>query len=543
MTTPAREWGLRTVPPSLQQKYLSEGWWNDASLGSVIANAIAEQPAQRMKIRSAVRPWTGTFDEVLDEAHSLAGALRSRGIVAGDVVAFQLPNWKEAAVSFWAAALLGAIVTPIVHFYGFKEVDYILRRTRVRALVTTDRFGRNDYLTTVDSVRSQAPDLEHVIVLSDDPVPSWAERYADLLEADPVIEPARVDPDAPALVAYTSGTTADPKGVVHSHRTICFEIEQLASMQTGSPPLLVGAPVGHGIGMLSGLLLPVHKREPINLIDVWDPGAVLAAMVEDNIASGSGSTYFLTSLLDYPDITQAHLKLMKRIGLGGSAVPVAVTERMVDLGISPVRSYGSTEHPSTSGARHEEALDKRMHTDGHALLGVELRIVDDEGTDVAPGSPGEILSRGPDCSIGYTDPTLTTKAFDPDGWFHTGDVGVLDDEGWLTIVDRIKDIIIRGGENISALEVEEQLLRLPGVAEAAAVAVPDERLGERVCALVRLTPGAPAPDLAAAKAHFERVGLARQKWPEELRVVDDFPRTASGKVQKFLLRERLRAES
>ena len=265
-------------------------------------------------------------------------------------------------------------------------------------------------------------------------------------------------------------------------------------------------------------------------------------MIEDNLASGSGSTYFLSSLLDHPDITPAHLKLMSRIGLGGSAVPVAVTERMTSLGISPVRSYGSTEHPSTSGARHEEPLDKRMHTDGHALLGVELRIVDDEGADVAPGSPGEILSRGPDCSIGYTEPTLTAKAFEADGWFHTGDVGVLDDEGWLTIVDRIKDIIIRGGENISALEVEEQLLRLPGVAEAAAVAAPDERLGEHVCALVRLIPGAPAPDLAAARAQFERAGLARQKWPEDLRVVDDFPRTASGKVQKFLLRDRLRSE-
>src|SRR3984957_14605252 len=171
MTSPAREWGLRTVPRSLEQKYLSEGWWNEGSLGSVIAIAIAEQPTQRMKIRSAVRPWKGTFDEVLKEAQHLAGALRARGIGAGDVVALQLPNWKEAAVSFWAAAILGATVTPIVHFYGAKEVDYILRRTRVRALVTADRFGCNDYLTTVDTVRSQAPDLEHVIVLSEDPLP------------------------------------------------------------------------------------------------------------------------------------------------------------------------------------------------------------------------------------------------------------------------------------------------------------------------------------------------------------------------------------
>ena len=533
-------WGLRTIPPQLEKDYVGAGSWTDDSLGTLISGSVSARPGLTMKIRSAVRPWTGTFGEVFDEARRLAASLRAWGVGPGDVVAFQLPNWKEAAVSFWAAALLGAVVTPIVHFYGAKEVGYILRRTRVRALVTADRFGRNDYLSMLEGLRADAPDLELIACVSDGPLPTWAVPFADLLGSDKLEGPLPVDPMSPALVAYTSGTTADPKGVVHSHRTIGFEIKQLGSMQSGNPPLLVGAPVGHGIGMLSGLLLPVWKGEPINLIDVWDPAAVLKSMLEDGVASGSGSTFFLTSLLDHPDLTAEHLKLMSRIGLGGSAVPSAVTERMTSLGISPVRSYGSTEHPSTTGCRHDEPLNKRCYTDGHPLLDVEVRLADDDGGESPIGQRGEIWSRGPDLCVGYTDPAVTATAFDAQGWFATGDIGVMDEDGYLTIVDRKKDIIIRGGENISALEVEEQLLRLPGVAEAAVVAAPDERLGEHVCGFVRLMPGADPPDLAAARNQFEKTGLARQKWPEELRVVDEFPRTASGKVQKFVLRDRLR---
>src|SRR5579863_2203557 len=316
---------------------------------------------------------------------------------------------------------------------------------RVRALVTADRFGRMDYLAALDGLRAGAPSLELVAVVGDSPAPADAVSFDRLLEGDPLDRPLAVDPTAPALVAYTSGTTADPKGVVHSHRTIGFEVRQLASMQSGNPPLLVGAPVGHAIGMLSGLLVPMVRNDPINLIDVWDPAAVLEAMIEDHLAAGSGATYFLTSLLDHPDCGPEHLKLMSRIGLGGSPVPSAVTERMAALGISAVRSYGSTEHPSTTGSRHEEPEAKRHYTDGRPLLGVELRLVDEGGRDVTPGERGEIWSRGPDCCIGYTDPTLTASNFDPEGWFATGDVGVLDAEGYLTIVDRKKDVIIRGG--------------------------------------------------------------------------------------------------
>jgi acyl-CoA synthetase len=213
------------------------------------------------------------------------------------------------------------------------------------------------------------------------------------------------------------------------------------------------------------------------------------------------------------------------------------------MDISIVRMYGSTEHPSITGARHEEPRDKRLYTDGHRLPGVELRLLDDDGKEVAAGVPGEIHSRGPDCFPGYTDPALTKECFDADGWYATGDVGVMDDDGYLSIVDRKKDIIIRGGENVSALEVEELVLRLPGVAEVAVVAAPDERLGEHACAFVRPLSGSQLPTLDAVRAHLDAAGLARQKWPEDLRPIEEFPRTPSGKIQKFALRDRLRREA
>jgi acyl-CoA synthetase len=538
------DWQLRTPPADLTARYVSDGSWNDDTLGEILATGLADGAHLACKVRSRLRPYTGTLGDVADLARRVAGGLRARGVRPGDLVAFQLPNWVEAAATFWATAFLGAIPVPIVHFYGPKEVGFILRQSGARVLVTADRFGHLDYLANLDTMRADLPELELVAVVTDDDVPPGLVPFTSLAGGEAVHEPARVDPAAPALVAYTSGTTADPKGVVHAHRTIGFEIRQLGAMQAGGAiPALTGAPVGHGIGMLAALLIPVFRREPIHLIDVWDPATVLAAMLEDNVYSGAGATFFLTSLLDHPDFTDEHRALMRHVGLGGSSVPAAVTDRADAMGISIVRMYGSTEHPSITGSRHEEPRDKRLYTDGHPLPGVEIKLLDDDGKEVGAGQPGEIISRGPDCFPGYTDPALTRECFDADGWYATGDIGVLDDDGHLSIVDRKKDIIIRGGENVSALEVEELVLRLPGVAEVAVVAAPDARLGEHACAFVRPLPGRDVPTLDAVRAHLEAAGLARQKWPEELRGIGEFPRTPSGKIQKFALRDRLRQEA
>lgn len=526
-------WRLRSVPEALRQQYLAEGWWTDDTLGRMVADGLSALGDVGFEVHSASRPWAGTFADVDRAARAVAGSLRARGVRRGDVVAFQLPNWAEAGIVFWASAYLGAVVVPIVHFYGAKEVAYILNATNPSVVVTPDRFGRLEYLPTYASLLADRPDTTWFVVgdTPADQLPAGAVAFADALAADPVEEPADVDPDTPAIVAFTSGTTRDPKGVIHTHRTIAFESRQLNQLfPLGGPPQITGAPVGHFIGMVNAFLVPLLRERPVHLVDVWDPGQILRLMLERGLAVGGGATYFMTSLLDHPDCTDAHLRLMPFAGLGGAPVPAAVMERLERLGIPSFRSYGSTEHPSITGCALGDAVDKRHRTDGPPLEGVEIRLEAD----------GEILSRGPDLFMGYIDPALNGIVFDDDGWYRTGDVGVLDADGYLAITDRVSDIIIRGGENISAQELEELLMAIEGIAEVAVVAAPDERLGEHAAAVVRMVPGQETPTLARIREHLAAVGLGKQKWPESVYAVADFPRTPSGKVQKFIVRQQLR---
>ena len=563
--SPPRGWGMRPAPGDLGRRYVEMGWWNDQSLGALLDGQLRSHAGNDFRIWSKTRPFHATVGDVRSMARRLARSLERRGIGPGDVVAFQLPNWVEAAITFYGLSMLGVVLVPIVHFYGPKEVGFILRQSKARLFVTAERFGRHELLADLIPLLDSLDDLETLVVVAersggrsltagdspvsapsmrghDDGWPASAVGFADLLDGEEIEAPAGVDPSSPALVAYTSGTTSDPKGVIHTHRSLGFEVRQLAGLQAARDrPHITGAPVGHGIGMLSGLLIPVYRGHPIHLIDVWEPRAVLSAMLDADIAAGAGSTYFLTSLLDSPDLKPEHLRLMAKIGLGGSTVPTSVTERAERLGISIVRSYGSTEHPSTTGCAHDELASKRLYTDGKPLEGIEMRIIGAGGEDVPPGDEGEISSRGPDRFLGYTDPRLSDDAIDSDGWYATGDIGMLDRDGYLIITDRKKDIIIRGGENVSAAEVEGLLSHMDGVAEVAVVAAPDERLGEHGCAFVRMKQGARPVNMETMRDHLASAGLARQKWPEEIRLVEDLPRTPSGKVKKFVLRDQLRS--
>lgn len=535
-------WKLVSTAPELAARYLADGHWTNETLASVLDETLRANGGLSLQVWSDARPFRGRVSEVYELARRVATGLGRFGIGAGDVVAFQIPSWVEAAATFWGVVLSGATILPIVHFYGPREVGFILRQSGARAFVTADRFRGLDYLASLDAVRSGAPELELVVTIG--AAPAGTIGFDALSEQAPREGHANIDPDSPAVIAYTSGTTSDPKGVVHTHRSILAETRQLAAIQArGDRPTLAGAPVGHFIGMMTGLLLPLLRKLPIHLIDVWDPGAVLAAVLEGDLTAGSGSTFFLTSLLDHPDFTRAHLERIRYVGLGGAPVPAAVADRAESLGISIIRSYGCSELPSITGSSYDDPAEKRKYTDGAPLPGVEMRLVDSEGHDVEPGEPGEILARGPELFAGYTDPALTVTAFVDGDWLATGDIGVVDQHGWLTITDRIKDIIIRGGENISAAEIEELLARMPGVAEIAVVAAPDARMGEHACAFIRAVPGVNPPTLAAVRGHLERAGLTKQKWPEEVRGVEEFPRTPSGKIKKFELRARLRAEA
>ena len=503
---------MRTIPDELIERYRARGWWTGETIGELLDRGLAAAPGAVFRVHSEVRPWSGTFADVELEARRLAAGLRDRGVGPGDVVVFQLPNWKEAAVVFWGASLLGCTVVPVVHIYGHKELRYILEAVRPKVFVAPERFGR----------REHEPEVSVGVPI----VGVVGRDFEDLYAEAPMAGVVRVDPATPSLIAFTSGTTSDPKGVVHSHDTLGFEARQLSARMPPHPgPMITFAPVGHFIGMLYAFLIPVLDGTAVHLTDSWNPLQIMDLMRQGLVMAG-GTTFHVTSIIDHPDFGPDLLPSMRFQGMGAGTVPSEVTSRLAAMGVTVFRSYGSTEHPSITGSPWTAPETKRLHTDGVPLEGVEIRLDED----------GEIVSRGPDLCLGYTDDALTRKAFDADGWYRTGDMGVIDADGYLSIVDRKSDIIIRGGENISALELEEVLLGAPGVAEAVVVAAPDERMGEHAAAVLRMLPGRPAPSLDEVRSLFAEAGLARQKWPESVHVVDDLPRTATGKVQKFRVR-------
>lgn len=508
----------RIVPDGLRRRYESAGWWTRDTMGDLLSRSLAAAPGTAFRVYSDIRPWQGTFADVEHLARRLAAGLRARGVGPGDVIAFQLPNWMEAAAIFWAASFLGAAVVPVVHFYGPAELAHILRVSRPKVFVTMAEFGR----------RTHDPELTADVPI----VGVVGSDFDELPAADPMPGVLAADPAGPALIAFTSGTTSAPKGVVHSHQTLGCESLQLAERNRDDRgEQLTATPVGHFIGMVGAFLLPVLHGRPVHILDVWDPGRALALMKGQGLVVGGGPPYFVTSMVEHPDYTPEHLAHMKYVGLGGSAVPAAVTRMLTELGVVAFRAYGSTEHPSITASALDAPPRERLDTDGRAMPGVEIRIAPD----------GEILSRGPDLCLGYTDPELTAQVFDDEGWYHTGDIGVLDSSGCLTITDRKADVIIRGGENVGARAVEDVLDAMPQVAESVVIALPDSRFGEVVGAVLRLNPGCVLPSRAEVRAFFERAGVARQKLPARLFEAADFPRTPSGKIQKHLVRKGIAA--
>ncbi len=534
------------IPEELRRRYLSEGFWTDDTLSEWVTRAVAAAPDAMFAIHSDIRPARRSFAELLEEAQRLHAALSARGLRPGDVVAYQLPNWSEAVTCLFGLALGGFVSAPIVHIYGRKEVEFILANSGARAYVSADAFGHVDYVDIVDAVAGGLDRLElHVVVAGESSAPvSDVDRvvWGDFVAVEPLKKNAVCDPDDVCVLAYTSGTTADPKGVLHTHRTLLAEMQHIRAMSGIDGATLTGSPISHATGMLGGVLLPLMVGFDSHLVDRWDAGRVLEIVDAEGVRAGAGAPYFLTSLLEHPSLTDEHVRRIGRTGLGGAPISPDLAQRAEARGVQVLRAFGSTEHPSISGGTFADSKRQRHFTDGRPLAGVEVRLVNDDGADVDDGTPGEIMSRGPDLCVGYTDPELTAEAFTRDGWFRTGDMGIRDASGAVTITDRIKDVIIRGGENLSAGEIEEAIMTLPPVAEVAVVAAPDVRLGEHVCALVRLL--ADAKDeltLESVCEHLEGIGLARQKWPEELRIVKDFPRTGTGKIRKVELRRELRS--
>ena len=519
----------------LTREWYERGFYSRETLPEALAAGCAKHAGRKLVFHAQGRTQSHAVETLYERGRSMAGALRRLGIRAGDVVGIQVPNRVEGYVAFLGAMLAGAVVLPIVHIYGAREVGYLLRESGAKALFVPDRWRRIDYLERLEGLRD-VPQLEHRIVIGED-VPAGCIAWDELQASGDFTQPP-LRADDLALILFTSGTTSHPKGVLHSHNSLLAEL-RAAFKPEGKPSVVLSPwPAGHIAGVLSILRLYFSGEESV-LMDAWDAHAAAQLVERYRVTRSSGTPFHINSLLDAGHADGRDLSSLTDYLVGAAAVPPEVVDRCQRAGILTYRAYGSTEHPTITSGTPEHSVQKRAHTDGVLNPGCRIRIVDDDGIDLPEGEAGEIVSQGPDQFLGYHRAELNDAAFLPGGWFRTGDIGRLDTEGFLTITDRKKDVIIRGGENIASKEVEDYLAAHPAVSEAAAVAAPDERLGERVCAFVILQPDT-ALTMDDVQAHFAALQVAKQKTPERLEIVAELPRTPSGKVKKFELRERLR---
>jgi cyclohexanecarboxylate-CoA ligase len=527
------------IPDLRRDAYRRAGWWQDRFIDSYVGLAAAAHPDGVAVIDGETILTYRQLDRAIQSA---AAGLADLGVVRGDVVSWQLPNWWETLALHHAVLKLGAVSNPIVPIYRSREVGYILKQAHSRVVVVPDMFRGFDHPSMIAGLRRGLPDLEHVVVARPkEPRGHWFEK---LLCTDPggPIAVSR-SADDPILLMFTSGTTADPKGVLHTHNTLDYENRSIVEVYclTSNDVVFMPSPVTHMTGLLYGIQLPAMLGAPVVLQDVWDATTALRLIEQRRCSFTLAATPFLHSLVHHPDLSTVDTASLRVFACGGADVPsTLVREAAKRLGCVVTRVYGSTEFPTLSTSGFDAPEDKRCETDGRAIGAAEYRIVDDSDATLGDGELGELLVRGPEMFPSYLRTSDNTDALTVDGWFRTGDLAVSDAEGYVSIRGRKKDIILRGGENISGVEIENLLFQHPAVREIAVVAMPDPVMVERACAFVVPAPGT-VPNLDELAQFLIVKGLARQKIPERLELVDDLPKTQSGKVQKFRLRELARS--
>ena len=522
------------------------GGWLERTLDDFLRAHAAERGDQVVMVD---RRWRLTFAELERLSHRVACGLYHYGIRPGDVISVQLPNWAEWVIMHCAITKVGAVTNSIGAMYRAKEVDYILRYAETKLLVVPDRYRRFNYTDMVADLWPQLSSLEHVFVVGDT-VPNSMRSFQSLLDqpweeqvAQDTIDGLRPDPNAVATLMFTSGTTADPKGVMHTHNTMVRGTVQLYdcySMRDGEV-IFMPSPIGHTTAVIAGARLAIQFGLTTVWQEHWNPVEAVELIADHNCSFTLSATPFLHGLLYADNATPEKLKSLRTFACGGAPIPrelIKIAEEKFGLFASAL--YGSSEALVNSVVGHNASLERRCGTDGQLIPQVEGRLVDpDTGASLSSPGEGELQIRTPALFAGYyKDPVTTNEVQLTGGWYATGDLCTLDDEGYIGVVGRKKDMIIRGGANISAREIEELLFTHPKVTNVACVAMPDPILSERVCAYV----------ICEDREHLEfeeMVNFLKAKrvsaWklPERLEVREEFPMTASGKIQKFQLRQEI----
>lgn len=524
----------------------AEGAWPNRILVDYLDEALARDPE-----RPAVITYNGEDDSVstlsygeLDRlSRRIALRLMDLGVGHQDVVAMQLPNWWQFNAITLACSHIGAIFNPLMPIFRQRELSYMLGFAEAKVLFAPERFRGFDYRPMIEAIRPELPHLREVIYVNSAAGDGFdsvflSEALEAAPDADARLAARRASPNDVFELLYTSGTTGQPKGVMQTANTALGHLMTWIPHHglTSDDVFLMASPLGHRTGVLYGVFQPVMLGAPVVLQDRWQPPQAAEIIQRHRCSFTIGATPFLSDLVYMPHVEDFDLSSLKTFVSAGAPIPPKlVQDSAAKFDFRVLSGWGMTECGCPCICDPDDGPDKVCNSDGKPLPWSEVIVLDDDGNEAPRGTEGNLKCRGSTMFVGYLKrPEL--YGHDENGWFDTGDRAWMDEDGYIRISGRSKDIIIRGGENIPVVELEDVLYRHPAVRDAAVVGVPDERLGERGCAYLTLKDGE-SLDREAMLGYLDSVGTAKQYWPEFLQVIDEMPRTPSGKIQKFKLRE------
>lgn len=539
--------------PARRAKMIAEGLWHDRTINDDLDACIANCP-DKLAV-TAYRIEAGdvrrfTYRQLSAMADRVAVGLNRLGIQKNDVVACQLPNWWQFTVTYLACSRIGAVINPLMHIFRERELNFMLKHGEAKVIIAPKTFRGFDFEQMITAIQPNLPDLQHIVVVDGQGAnsfesllsgPEWEKER----DASEILNSHRPGPDEITQLIYTSGTTGEPKGVMHSANTVMANIIPYAQrLQLDSKAVvLMASPMAHQTGFMYGLMMPVMLQASAVLQDIWEPKKAVEVINVEKASFTMASTPFLTDLTRTVADSKTPVPSLKTFLCAGAPIPGPLVEQArAALGTKIVSAWGMSENGAVTLIKIDDDDERAFTTDGLPLPGVELKVVDVDAADPAlpAGTPGKLYLRACSNFGGYLKrPHL--NGTNAEGWFDTGDLARIDEKGYVRITGRSKDVIIRGGENIPVVEIESLLYRHPSVAMAAIVAYPDERLGERACAVVVTKPGQ-SFDMPTMVAYLKEQKIALQYIPEKLELRESMPSTPSGKIQKFKLRDELRSK-
>ncbi len=533
---------------TLRQAYRENGFWGDATLLDYWKMSVKTFPEKIAVVDSWGLRYT--FAELDAQSDRVAAYLTEEaGVEAGDIVSVQLPNWAEFTLIYIGILKAGAVINPLMPKFRENELLYRMKKCRTKVLFVPAHFQGIDYVAMINALLPQLPHLKKVVCVDKQgghDTQEFERLERILLHTEPIRSYRKAEADDVAVVLFTSGTEGRGKGVMLTHNNLAANMKGYIAMTqlNCTDSMLMPVPVAHATGMMYGVTVPFMVGYKSVLLEKFDAEESLKLIEQEHCTAIEGPTVIAVDILHFIDVEpdRYDISSLRYFYCGGSPIPQTVVEKGLKLGIHILGVYGATESAPHCVVAPFHAVEKVLTTDGRPVPGIEVKIVDDNGQEVPPWTEGEEYSRGPSVFVGYLDdPELTANAL-CDGWYRSGDLCHMDDDGYIRITGRKKDVIIRGGENISSTEVEGILLLHPNIRAAAVVAYPDERLGERACAYLTLHDPAQPVDLEAVRAHMASHNVAKYKWPERVEIIEELPKNESGKVLKYKLREDIKAK-